>query len=268
MGNGKAQALITGASSGIGAEFARQLAAKGYDLILVARRRDRLEKTAESLTVQYPINVEVFPTDLSVQTDIELLERRISELENLEVLVNNAGFGVPGAFVETDIDAILTMVNVHVIATVRLTRSALPGMILRGKGFIIQVSSTSAFSSSTGSPTYGATKAYINSFTDGLVTELYGSGVHVQALCPGFTHTEFHDLPEYEKFKIKQRIPKIMWMRADQVVRGSLHAIQRGSGIYVPGFGNKLIAIIGSLGLTRLLINLYLAIFRKGPMAS
>ncbi len=268
MEKNQAQALITGASAGIGAEFARQLAAKGYDLILVARRKDRLEKLAQNLMDRYPIHVEVFPADLSNQADLQQLVDKITILNSLELVVNNAGFGVPGLFVETDAEAILTMVNVHVVATVRVTRAALPGMIQRGRGYIIQVSSTSAFSASTGSPTYGATKAYLNSFTDGLVTELYGTGVHVQALCPGFTHTEFHDSPEYEKFKIKQRIPEIMWMRAEQVVRGSLQAIQRGSGIYVPGFGNKLIAVIGSLGLTRLLINIYLAIFRKGPMSS
>lgn len=234
MEKNQVQALITGASSGIGAEFARQLAAKGYDLILVARRKDRLEKLAASLMDIYPIQAEIFPVDLSNQTDLQQLVNKISTMDSLEIVVNNAGFGVPGLFVDTDAEAIMTMVNVHVVATVRVTRAALPGMILRGKGYIIQVSSTSAFSASTGSPTYGATKAYLNSFTDGLVTELYGTGVHVQALCPGFTHTEFHDSPEYEKFKIKQRIPGIMWMNVDQVVRGSLKAIQRGSGIIYP----------------------------------
>jgi len=264
----KAKALITGASAGIGAEFARQLAARGYDLILVARRRERLEHLAAEIQSQHRVVIDIQPADLSILSEIQRLERLIEETENLEVLVNNAGFGIPGLFVDTEIDSIMMMIKVHVEATVRLTHAALPSMISRGLGFIIQVSSVSAFASSTGSPTYGATKAYLNAFVDGLVTELYDTGVKVQALCPGMTRTEFHNSPQYEKFRVHERLPSFVWMDAEDVVRGSLETIQRRSGIYVPGFGYKLITALASLGLVRLGVRIYQAVFHRGPISA
>lgn len=264
----KAKAMITGASAGIGAEYARQLAARGYDLILVARRRERLEHLAAEIQSRYRVAIDIQPADLSILSEIQRLEHLIEETENLEVLINNAGFGIPGLFVDTEIDSIMTMIKVHIEATVRLTHAALAAMISRGLGFIIQVSSVSAFTSSTGSPTYGATKAYLNAFTDGLVTELYDTGVKVQALCPGMTRTEFHDTPQYQKLHLHDRLPSFVWMDAEDVVRGSLEAIQHGSGIYVPGLGYKLIRALASLGLIRLGIRVYQAIFHRRPISA
>jgi short-subunit dehydrogenase len=212
--------------------------------------------------------VEVLPADLSDPDDLYRVEKYAAAKENLEVLVNNAGFGIPGLFAETEINTTMTMVNVHVIASVRLTRAVLPAMIERDRGFVIQVSSISAFNSSTGSPTYGATKAYLNAFTDGLVTELFGTGVHVQALCPGFTHTEFHDSEKYDKFRVKERIPAIMWMDCDVVVRASLRNVFKRGGIYVPGLGNKVIAFLGAVGIVRGAIHLYQSLFHRGPISS
>lgn len=268
MENRRAWALITGASAGIGAEFARQLAEKGYDLILVARRRERLEALAEILRQRFKVQIEVLPADLADDGELRQVEKYAAGKDDLEVLVNNAGFGIPGLFAETEIDTTMTMVNVHVIASVRLTRAVLPAMIERNRGFVIQVSSISAFNSSTGSPTYGATKAYLNAFTDGLVTELYGTGVHVQALCPGFTHTEFHDSEKYEKFRVKERIPEFMWMDCDTVVRASLQNVLKRAGIYVPGVGNKILAFMGAVGIVRGVIHLYQALFHKSPISS
>lgn len=259
-------ALITGASAGMGAEFARQLAGLGYNLVLVARRREKLEKLAEEIKANCPVEVEAFPADLSTDAGIASVEEKIKALPDLEMLVNNAGFGIPDGFIASEINVTLTMIWVHVMAPVRLTRAALPGMIANGKGYIINVSSISAFSAATGSSVYSATKAYLNNFSEGLAVECHGTGVKVQALCPGFTHTEFHDTPEYKPYRIKERLPGIFWMNARDVVRGSLRALKNGPVIFVPRVGNQLIAFIGRLGLVSLIMKVYLAVTGKRPV--
>ncbi|GIV59641.1 MAG: hypothetical protein KatS3mg043_0730 [Rhodothermaceae bacterium] len=186
-------ALITGASSGIGAGFARRLAERGYNLILVARRADRLAELAEELQTRHGIEAEGLPADLATDEGIRRVEARIVDCDTLDLLVNNAGFGTTGRFAEIDLAPQLAMIHVHVIAPVRLIRAALPGMMARGAGGIINVSSVSAFWPNAGSATYSATKAYLNAFSEALAHELRGTGVTVQALCPGFTRTEFHD---------------------------------------------------------------------------
>src|SRR5579863_918613 len=184
-------ALITGASSGIGEAFARKLAARGYDLILVARREERLRTLAASL----PGHAEVLNADLACEAGLAAVERAIHECTRLDLLVNNAGFGTLGRFWEADIGGQVRMHEVHVMATMRLTHAALAGMVPRGRGGVISVSSVAAFGQSPGSVSYCATKAWINSFTEGLDMELrrLRSPVKVQALCPGFTATEFHE---------------------------------------------------------------------------
>jgi short-subunit dehydrogenase len=261
----KSVACITGASSGIGAEFARQLAGKGYDLVLVARRKQRLDDLASSLTDKYPIHVESFPADLSVEDEIKRVACHIQGLDRLEVLVNNAGFGIPGSFAATPIDSSLTMLSVHVLAVVRLTHAALPGMTARGAGYIINVSSLSAFTSALGNVMYSATKSFINGFSDALATDLIGTGVKVQALCPGMTHTEFHSSPAYEKYRDPRRIPEFAWMTTEQVVKKSLNAIQHIRVIYVPGLGNQLIAFLGAIGWVRWFAKMYYKVTGKHP---
>lgn len=236
-------ALITGASSGIGAEFARQLAAKGNHLILIARREERLRALAAELEEQYSIAAEVLVADLSNPADIQRIETRIPEIENLDLLINNAGFGAPGRFVERDLDIQLDMIHVHIIATVRLSRAALPGMIARRRGRIINVSSIAAFVSMPGSATYSASKAYLNVFSEALQAELRGTGVHIQALCPGFTHTGFHYTPVYEASD-RRPLPEPLWMSAESVAADSLRALDRGKVIYVPGFKNRVLATL------------------------
>jgi short-subunit dehydrogenase len=236
-------ALITGASSGIGAAFARQLAAKGYHLILVARRGERLAALAAELRKDYPIAAEVLVADLSSLSNIERVERRIAELENLELLINNAGFGAPGPFAEVDLVRHMGMIHVHIIASVRLSRAALPGMMARRRGAIINVSSLASFVPMPGSTTYSATKAYLNVFSEALQAELKGTGVKIQALCPGFTHTGFHYTPEHG-VSGPSRIPELLWMPAQEVATQSLNALSRGQVIFVPGLKNRLLAVV------------------------
>jgi uncharacterized protein len=221
-------ALITGASSGIGAAFARKLAAGGYRLILVARRRDRLETLATELG-----NCEVLQADLSEESGLQLVENRILAAPDLALLVNNAGFGSMGRFFEIPVDSQDRMHKLHVIATMRLTHAALRGMVPRGAGAIVNVSSVAAFGQNPGSIGYCATKAWMNSFTEGLDIELKtaGSAVKVQALCPGFTITEFQDVIDMDR----SRIPARLWMKAEDVVDASLRALARDELIVIPG---------------------------------
>lgn len=223
-------ALVTGASAGIGATFARKLAAQGYDLILVARRADRLEALAREL----PVGTSTIAADLTAEEGLAAVEAAIRNCANLELLVNNAGFGTLGRFWETDLNAQLDMYRLHVIATMRLTRAALEGMTARAKGAIINVSSVGAFTQSPGNVSYCSTKAWMNSFTEGLDIELRSvkSPVEVQALCPGFTITEFHDTLGIDR----GAIPKWLWMKPDEIVEASLGALGTRRVVVIPGW--------------------------------
>jgi uncharacterized protein len=229
-------ALITGASSGIGTVFARKLAARGYDLILLARREDRLR----ALAAELPVKADLLIADLATETGIAAAERVIRDTARLELLVNNAGFGTLGRFWEAAIESQQQMYEVHVIATMRLTHAALACIVPRGRGGVITVSSVAAFGQSVGNVSYCSTKAWINSFTEGLDMELRGinSPVKVQALCPGFTHTEFHHTMRMDT----GLIPKWLWLNADDVVDASLAAFDRGDVIVVPDWKYKIAA--------------------------
>lgn len=228
------RAVITGASSGIGAEFARQLAHAGYDLLLVARREERLKRLATELASRSGIEVDVLAADLSTKDGIEQVAARIEQIDDLVLLINNAGFGTQGYFADTALQPQLDMITVHLTASVRLIHAALPGLIRRRAGAIINVSSIAAFFATPGGANYGATKAYLNTFSEALQAELAGAGVKVQALCPGFTLTEFHDTPEYEADH-RSQIPAAVWMSAEAVVRESLAKLSSEQVIVVPG---------------------------------
>jgi short-subunit dehydrogenase len=232
-------ALITGASSGIGEVFAQKLAARGYDLILVGRRDERLRTLAASL----PAHAEVLSADLASEAGIAAVEHAIRDCARLELLVNNAGFGTLGRFWETDIAGQTRMHEVHVMATMRLTHEALAGMVPRGRGGVISVSSVAAFGQTVGSVSYCATKAWINSFTEGLDMELrgLGSAVKVQALCPGYTVTEFHETLGIDP----KVIPGFLWLKADHVVQASLDGFDRGEVIVIPNWKYKILAALG-----------------------
>jgi len=246
----RATALITGASSGIGAEFARQLAARRTNLVLVARREERLAALSDELQREHGIGAEVFVADLARTEDVKRVEQRITELTDLEILVNNAGFAIQGNFSGVDVEGQIDMIRVHVITTVRLTRAAVPAMIARGRGFVINVSSVAAFVTEGKNNTYCATKAYLNSFSESLQDELRDTGVRVQALCPGFTRTGFHSTDLIQDFDTS-RIPNWMWLSADRVVAASLKALRRKRVIVVPGFTYGVIAGVLRRPLTR-----------------
>jgi uncharacterized protein len=229
-------ALVTGASSGIGAAFAERLAHDGYDLIIVARRRDRLESLAEQLQVSHHVNVEVIAADLSKADDLLVVEKHIAEDHALVLLVNNAGFGGYMPFVELDPDKATELINLKVLAVTCLTRAALPGMIARGSGSIINVSSRLAFSGSMGSTqlpkraTYAGANAFINTFSQLVQSELEGTGVQVQALCPGVVETEFHEQVGIDP----NRYPAAIVMKPEDVVQASLASLKLGEVICVP----------------------------------
>lgn len=248
--NGKKWALITGASSGIGEAFAWRLAKDGYSLILVARRKERLDALAIELQARQKIAVEVFAADLSQPADVQRVVQRITECENLALLVNNAGFGQAGSFWEADARGELDMTQVHVTATVQLSRAALPGMVARKTGGVINVSSIAAFSARRTGTLYHATKAFLNAFSQGLAAELKDSGVKIQALCPGFTITRFHDTPEYQNFR-RSSIPRFLWMTPEQVVNTSLSDLQKGRVISIPGSLYRLIVFLLTNSFTR-----------------
>ncbi len=233
-------AVITGASSGIGAEFARQLAAQGFSTILVARRKEKLANLASSLTKNYSGTHEVLVADLSSNPGIEAVERRIAATKDLDVLVNNAGFGTIGKFQSVGAQSQLDMLQVHVVATVRLTQAALPAMVARKRGAIINTASLSAYLWIPGSVMYNATKAFIRVFSESLAMDLQGTRVRIQALCPGFTHTEFHDVGDFkDKGFNKAIIPGENWTSVEQVVTASLAAFQRKTVTVVPGKRNE-----------------------------
>lgn len=229
-------ALITGASAGLGAEFARQLAAAGTGLVLVARRRERLDELAADLRERHGVAVDVQPADLATEEGLAAVESAISRSPTLDLLVNNAGFGGKTGFVRGEAEDHLRMVRVHIDATIRLTKAALSGMIGRGRGAVINLASIAAFSEFSGAM-YSGTKAFLVMFSQNLQDEVRPKGIVVQALCPGMTHTEFHQIAKIDK----SIVPKLFWMTAAKVVRISLRRVGRGV-ICVPGWKNKVIA--------------------------
>jgi len=233
-------ALVTGASSGIGAAFARRLAADGYAVVLVARRQERLEALADELGKAQSVKAEVLPADLSKPADVERVEERIRACPALEMLVNNAGFGTMGFFADVELRKHLDMIHVHVLASVRFTHAALSGMIARHRGAVINVSSGAAYLAMPNAATYCATKMYLVTFAEALAKELANTGVRVQTVCPGFTYTEFHDTPEFTDFS-RDDVSKGLWMSAEDVVGESLTALDAGRVVCIPGRKNRLL---------------------------
>ena len=230
--------MITGASSGLGETFARKLAGRGWDLVLVARRAERLEALAGELRVRCGVGVECRPCDLADREAAESLAEWLEGLAAVDLLVNNAGFGSMGLFHETAYQRQIDMVQVHVLGTMRLTRAVLPGMVARGRGGVINVASVAGFFRSVGNVSYCATKGWMNDFTEGLRLELdsLGSAVVVQALCPGFTYTEFHDTIGVDR----RIIPGFLWMPADYVVEKSLEGLEAGRLFVIPNWKYRL----------------------------
>jgi uncharacterized protein len=245
MPNNRPLAAITGASSGIGATFAHKLAARGYDLILIARRADRLQALADELAQRNGAKSDVIAADLNIGNDLERVAKRLSAEPGLALLVNNAGFGVRGRFATAKYASQEGMHLLHVMATLRLTHAVLAGMVARRSGAIINVASVAGFLASPGAVSYGASKCWINAFTEGIWMELRAtqSPVRVQALCPGFTYSEFHDVAGMDRAKLA---PKSWWYSGEQVVEESLAGLERDQVFVIPGFRYRLLVAIVS----------------------
>jgi len=235
-------ALVTGATSGIGAAFASRLAQKGFDLILHGRRQKELMDRAKNLERIYSTSVEIIIAELSRPDEIRKVEERINSLDRLDMLVNNAGYWEPGVFWEHSPDSLEAMIMVHNVAPVRFIRAALPRMLERDKGDIINVSSLGAYLNMVTLENYSATKAYLISFTESLHVALMGTGIRVQALTPGFTVTEFHSRLGAD-FTKEQRT----WMQPEEVVDESLRALGKGPVVCIPGFKRRFIVKLVSM---------------------
>ena len=236
-------ALVTGATSGIGAAFARQLAAEGADLVLVARDVDRLEATAASLRSAYGVGVEVLPADLAVEAATEPVLARLASADRpIDLLVNNAGIGLRGRFWETPLADQERMFHLNCTAVLRLSHAALAAMVPRGRGVIVVVSSVSGFAPAVRGA-YGASKAYATAFAESLSGQLAGTGVHVSAVAPGFVRTEFHGRAGLDMSKQ----PGFMWLDAAEVAATALRDHRAGKVLSVPGAQYKAIVAASRL---------------------
>ena len=226
-------ALVTGASSGIGREIARALAARGHGVTLVARRADRLEELATELRDKHGIRAEVVPADLADQEACDGIVKEIEERGlTVDVLVNNAGFGVYSAFSASDRKREFEQLAVLIGAVVQLNALYLPQMLSRGRGAIINVSSTSAFQPLPGNGTYAASKSFVLLHSEALHHEVKGTGVTVTAVCPGPVKTEFQETSEPQ---FSDRMPKFVWATAERVAEDTLKAAERGKRMVIPG---------------------------------
>ncbi|MCE0508082.1 MULTISPECIES: SDR family NAD(P)-dependent oxidoreductase [Microbacterium] len=232
-------ALITGASAGLGAEFARQLARRRADLILVARTPETLEALGTELRTEYGVAVEILVADLAVESEVERVAARLRDTSDpVDLLINNAGFGLPLQFADNDIDDEVRHLRVHVEASMRLMHAALQTMRGRG-GRIINVASVAGFISRS---TYSACKSWLIGFSGWANAEYARDGVSVTALCPGFTHTSFH-----ERMGLavgEEGVPAIMWLNARDVVRTGLRDAARGRAVSVPSLRYKAIVAL------------------------
>ena len=243
-------ALVTGATAGIGHAFATHLARRGHDLVLVARDEGRLESVAKELRGAYDVDVEVLPADLADRLQLAAVEARLADpARPVDLLVNNAGFGLKGRFLVNDVDAEQGMLDVLVTAVMRLSHAALGAMTERGHGGVINVSSVAAF---LPRGTYAAAKAWVNSFSEWAANEYRDQGVTVMALCPGFTKTEFH-----ERMGVR-RGTGFMWLDVDVLVGKALADFDKGRTYSIPGAHYRVIA-----GLTRLVPSRALQTFQS-----
>jgi short-subunit dehydrogenase len=227
-------ALITGASAGLGAEFARALAARGADLILTARREDRLLTLAKQLETEHGTRTEVLTADLATDEGVAAVKARIAATPNLQWLINNAGFGAKGYFHKAAIDELDRMHRLHVLAPLQLTHAALTGMVARDAGAIINVASVISFLMSVGSVSYAGSKSWLHVFSEGIYIEMRASRskVRIQSLCPGYTVTEFHDVLGMDR----ALVPKFLWLDAPFVVHESLAALERNTLLVIPSW--------------------------------
>jgi short-subunit dehydrogenase len=253
--------VITGASSGIGTEFARQLAAKGYGVFLVARREDRLRELAAEIERDHGVRVELLPCDLADTAAVEALPDKVRERGlDVEILVNNAGFTTVGD-VHANPNRQLGMVRVNCEALVALTSAFLPAMVERGRGAVINVASTASFQPIPAQAVYAATKAFVRSFSEAVSSEVRGSGVTVTALCPGPVATEFVEAGGFKKST--DEMPSFLFSSAEDVAKAGIEGVQRGKRVVIPGLGNRITATAGVYTPNSLLLGPLASVYRR-----
>jgi uncharacterized protein len=240
--------LVTGASAGIGAAFARVYAGAGYDVALTARRAERLEALAEEIRLRFGVETLTIDADLAeASASDQILERIEANGRVVDALVNNAGYGLPGAYAATGWDDQRAFLQVLLVAVCELTHKVLPGMVERRFGRIVNVASLAGLTpGAPGQTLYGATKAFLIRFSQSLHLETRDQGVHVSALCPGFTYSEFHDVAEMRE-QVTRGVPAWMWLGADEVAAAGYEAAEANRAICVPGAPNKALAALTKL---------------------
>ncbi len=234
-------ALVTGASSGIGEAVANKLGKAGVGMVLVARRKDRMDAIASRYA-----NVEVLVADLTTSSGLSAVLERLgsTSLPNIELVVNNAGFGTSGPFADADPERLSREISLNINALTRISHEAVRQMLPRGRGYLLNVSSIASFQPGPDLAVYAATKAFVTSLTESLHEELRGSGIRVTALCPGLTHTEFQSISNTSG--LESNFPEFAWMSADDVARDGLRAVAAGKAICVPGLVNKSLATVST----------------------
>lgn len=247
-------ALVTGASSGIGAEIARELASRGHGLILVARRRNRLEELRDDLADR-GVRIEVMPADLTDRADRARLAGEIdgTGLE-VDILVNNAGLSTTGPVHASSVEAELEMIELDVVAVAELCTRFLPAMVRRGRGAVLNVASTGAFQPLPGQAGYGASKAFVLSYTHSINGELRGTGVNATALCPGPVRTEFGETAGFAPGEAEGTLPSFMWEPAQGVARAGVEGLDRGHPVVIPGTANRMTAVLAAVTPKQLLV--------------
>lgn len=245
--------IVTGASSGIGEEIARQFARRGYQLVLIARRADRLRELAESLGQA----AHVLPVDLSVPAERATVPDQVAALGLVaDILVNNAGSSNLGPVAKSDAQAELKVVELDVNAVVDLCSRFVPGMVARGRGAVLNVASVGGFGPVPGQATYGASKAFVLSYTDAMSEELRGTGVTASTLCPGPVRTGFGEAAGIPDEEAEKSLPKFMWKEADDVARTAIDGLAAGKRVIVPGTGNRIAAVVNHHLPRRLLLSM------------
>ncbi|MGI6401288.1 MAG: SDR family NAD(P)-dependent oxidoreductase [Thermoguttaceae bacterium] len=250
---GRPVAAITGASSGFGKIYAERLAQKGCDIVMVARRADKLNAVAEEIRKKYNVETETIVADLAVLSDVERVEKRIEEIPTLEYMINNAGFGGDHKFPDVDVDVETRMILTHCVASMRLSRAALIPMRSKGKkkgaGYIVNVASIAGFLAGSGAADYCGTKAFLITFSKCLQCDAKEFGVRVQALCPGFANTGFHTSETMIDSQIKKKYPEFLWDNAEYIVDRSLRVLHRPCRVgvvFIPRIFYKLVGYFGS----------------------
>ncbi len=233
-------AVITGATSGIGKAYAGYFASQGCDLLLTGRRREMIMKVAADLKTRFSVNVEVVIADFSRNEDIAALLQAVGKQKNIEILINNAGYGIEYKFIEDEIDHQLDMLKIHVEVPLMLIHQVLPTMMNNGSGIIINVSSLAAYMPAAGNTMYTSTKSFLKNFTESLHMDVNHYGIKVQCLCPGFTHSDYHRNLSISADHMKQGLN--YWMKPSEVVDYSIYCLNKGQVICIPGFLNRVVS--------------------------